>query len=80
MPIIEPIFMVCPLKTVNRNSKNKSNFKPKTNNTRLIKIIRSMAPSRIIVPKSLSTGTSSVWLRLEQRVIYPALGTAILVK
>ena len=54
------ISIVFPEKIIPKNSKKSSNFKIRTNNDRLIKKIKSIALSRIIVPKSLSIGIFSV--------------------
>ena len=70
----------CSSKIVEINSTKRLNFSKRTNKTRHIKIIKSIARSNIIVPKSLSTGMFSVWFKLVQRVISPALGIAMFVK
>ena len=59
-PINELTFGVRPSNIISRNSKKRSNFKIRTKRTRLNKMIKSIALSKIMVPKSLSTGTSSV--------------------
>ena len=60
IPINEPNSSVCPSKIIARNSRKSSNFKIRTKRTRLNKMIKSIALSKMMVPKSLSTGTSSV--------------------
>ena len=53
-------FIVVPSKTVDTSSVKRENFSNKVNTTRGIKMIKSMALYKMIVPNSLSTGMSSV--------------------